>query len=597
VLEVVYKYCIENGYIKNENAVLCADGLMIEKALYKPELLVELEEEVKRQLDYALKFTNKKMELGYNKVLDKHLKFDIDVYSTKEIANIFKVLYMDKFLYINDKLYSYDGVYWKANNDKRFTAVHHQVTGEFLRYMERIAFEAIRKHMEAPKDDKEYEMKMKRLNDFMGAIVTSLRDNKKRKNLVDDIIYAITCDYVEMDANPDLLCFTNGVYDLQTGTWTKPHYKQYVSMTTGWAFNQNKADRTLMNRLLEQIFPKKKVRDMALIILSTALWGKSIEKFVVFTGRGGNGKGLLDELLLHCLGDYGYTMSQRTLLEDIKTGANPEVANLHKKRFGVASEPDAKDEIKCSTMKTLTSNGSINCRGLYSSVTNTIISLLLVMEANDLPKFDEVNDAVKRRLIVVLFESMFVSNDLWNQYTDGMTEAEIKAANIFKADLHYKSDEFKVENRQAFIEILFEYFQKFREAKYQLPNDVEECKQAQSDYLDMSDDFNGWFRNTCEEDKDSYILVKDLYNKFITTEYYLNMTKKEKRTNNQMKFKEKIKTNLFIGKYYRDADKYFNKIQIFQPFVAGFRIKQRQVQRQREESEFDETDNDSMSTN
>jgi phage/plasmid-associated DNA primase len=337
------------------------------------------------------------------------------------------------------------------------------------------------------------------------------------------------------------------------------------------------------------------MRDMALTVFSTALWGKSIEKFVVFTGRGGNGKGLLDELLLHCLGDYGYVMSPRTLLEDIKTGANPEVANLHKKRFGVASEPKATDDINCATMKTLTSNGSINCRGLYSSVTTVVISLLLVMEANDLPKFDEVNDAVMRRLIVVLFESMFVSNDLWNQYTDGMTEEEIKEANIYKADLYYKSDEFKVENRQAFIEILFEYFQKFREAKYQLPNDVEECKQAQSDYLDMSDDFNGWFRDTCEEDKDSYILVKDLYNKFVTTEYYLNMTKKEKRTNNQMKFKEKIKTNLFIGKYYRDADKYFNNNRIFQPFVGGFRIKQRQVQQ--EKSEFDETDNDSMSTN
>lgn len=594
ILETIYNYCVKNEYIKNDNAVLCADGIMIEKSLYKPELLSALEVEVQNKLGFAVKFSNKKMELGYNKVLDKHLKFDIDTYSTSEVANIFKILYMDKFLFNNSNLYAYNGTYWERCNDKRYTAIHDQVLGPFLKYMERIAFDAIKKHMESPTRDDAYSARMEKLNDFLGAIVNNLRDNKKRKFLIDDIIYSITCEYIKMDADPFLIGFKNGVYDLQTGTWTKPHYKQYISMTTGWSFSHAKADRTNINKLLEQIFPNKNVRELALMIFSTALWGKSIERFVVFTGRGGNGKGVLDELMMHCVGDYGYVMSQNALLEEIKSGANPEIANLHKKRFAVSSEPSAKKQIMCSTMKTLTSNGSVNCRGLYSSITETIIACLLVMEANELPKFDEVNDAIMRRLMVIYFESMFVSDDLWSNYTKGMSEEEIKEANIYHANLYYKSDAFKQENRQAFVEILFEYFQKFREAQYKLP-EIAECKQASTDYMAMSDDLSNWFMEECEEDKESYIDVKDLYQKFITTDYYQNMTKQEKRTNNQMKFKDKLKTNLFVGRNYKDADKYFNGKCIRHAFIAGYRIKEKRRERENMFQD-DNTDVESTST-
>jgi hypothetical protein len=38
ILETIYNYCIEKGYIRNNIAVLCADGLMLEKQFYKIEL-------------------------------------------------------------------------------------------------------------------------------------------------------------------------------------------------------------------------------------------------------------------------------------------------------------------------------------------------------------------------------------------------------------------------------------------------------------------------------------------------------------------------------------------------------------------------------
>ena len=50
ILEEVFKYCKENGYINDENnCVLCFDGIMLQKKLYKEELLQELNKLVKQK--------------------------------------------------------------------------------------------------------------------------------------------------------------------------------------------------------------------------------------------------------------------------------------------------------------------------------------------------------------------------------------------------------------------------------------------------------------------------------------------------------------------------------------------------------------------
>ena len=38
ILECIYSFCIENGYIINNNCVSCNDGIMIEKDKYEEEL-------------------------------------------------------------------------------------------------------------------------------------------------------------------------------------------------------------------------------------------------------------------------------------------------------------------------------------------------------------------------------------------------------------------------------------------------------------------------------------------------------------------------------------------------------------------------------
>lgn len=86
ILTTIYKYCIEHNYIQNNVCVLCADGLMLETHLYKPEILNEFKTLIKNTFGFDLTFTTKKMDKNYsidtinnNQIIVK----DIDYYNYK----------------------------------------------------------------------------------------------------------------------------------------------------------------------------------------------------------------------------------------------------------------------------------------------------------------------------------------------------------------------------------------------------------------------------------------------------------------------------------------------------------------------------------
>ena len=70
-----------------------------------------------------------------------------------------------------------------------------------------------------------------------------------------------------------------------------------------------------MNELIESIQPHDDERKLYLEILSTGLQGKCLEKFVILNGDGGNGKGLIDDILLKAYGDYGFVGNNAILFE------------------------------------------------------------------------------------------------------------------------------------------------------------------------------------------------------------------------------------------------------------------------------------------
>jgi len=102
ILETIYKHCVENKYIVNNVAVLCFDGIMIEKKYFKPELLDQLMERIEIETNFKVILKVKSMDEGYMDIVDENIiENDIEnsyekVKSEFELTN-FKIMHPVSF--------------------------------------------------------------------------------------------------------------------------------------------------------------------------------------------------------------------------------------------------------------------------------------------------------------------------------------------------------------------------------------------------------------------------------------------------------------------------------------------------------------------
>ncbi len=162
-------------------------------------------------------------------------------------------------------------------------------------------------------------------------------------SFVMDKMYSEHCDTEDIfDNKPFIFAFKNQAFDLKTGQPYTIKKEDYVTQNTGRDYVEPTAQQlTTVAKVIESIFPDHEVRKCYLSVLRLCLSGEHPEKLFIANGQGRNGKGLINELAFKLLGEYAYKLSIEVLTKEVKkTGANPELANLHKKRMVVSSEPE-----------------------------------------------------------------------------------------------------------------------------------------------------------------------------------------------------------------------------------------------------------------
>jgi phage/plasmid-associated DNA primase len=202
--------------------------------------------------------------------------------------------------------------------------------------------------------------------------------------------------------------------------------------------------------LLKLYSTDKSVRDYLMKAYYSCMTGIQSRNVYIFTGSGGNGKSVLDELLMSMLGGYGYALPKAFLTQPFKDGANPEAIALHNKRCIIVSEPDAKKNICCSSLKALSGDSKISSRKLYGEIESVNIVATSIVECNTPPNLDEMNDAMSDRLGegVIDFNSKFVKQSVY----DAMSEDE--RVGISVGNDYYGEDAFKIESRQSLFNFL-----------------------------------------------------------------------------------------------------------------------------------------------
>lgn len=345
--------------------------------------------------------------------------------------------------------------------------------------------------------------------------LTRILDSNTKLNLIIDFMRSLFNDEnIQFDDKEMLLGFNNGVYDLETGEFREHRYEDYLTMSVGYDFVEDRESLAMqeeeMNMVIGKIMTDPEKRHLLMVVLSTTLCGKNVEKFFILNGNGRNGKGLLDELLMSALGQYGYYAEPVLLTKDMNsTGPNPQLAQVSRKRGVVVKEPEVGAKLT-SMYKSLTGGGQLNARNCFSNDTRVFQNLTLLAECNSRPLLKETPRlADKARIVDIEYESSFTHHE--DDYEEKM----------FVPDPKYKTTEWREEHRMAFMYILMDAFKQFRDSGYKIDPHIPVSVLARSEnYLDQNNPISALMDLVIEPEEGATVQLREVlhYLKFMAKE-------------------------------------------------------------------------------
>jgi P4 family phage/plasmid primase-like protien len=341
-------------------------------------------------------------------------------------------------------------------------------------------------------------------NQFVDGIINKLENVNFKNNIMNQVSYLYkTYDpdfYTNLDSNPHLLGFKNGVYDFKRNAFRTSTQEDYLTFSTGYDFIEYDESLPQVQEIYEflaKIITNKKVREYLLKVLGKTLLGVPDEKFYIWTGlSGANGKSTLVNFLEHTLGDYttSVDVSLLTNKRGNSSNASPDIIRLRGKRLFTFQEPEHDDRLRTGILKQYTGGDTIIARELFKAPVTFKLQGTMIMCCNDLPAVSSIDGGTWRRIRVIEFKSRFCDNPV--------------KENEFRIDpsIKYKIQEW----RPYFMSILIHWYNKYL---YEGLNEPDDVKKATAKYKVDNDKFNEFF-DQCLEESNTFESNKTLFSNF-----------------------------------------------------------------------------------
>lgn len=222
----------------------------------------------------------------------------------------------------------------------------------------------------------------------------------------------------KLDANPYLIAFQNGVYDLKNHQFRDGQPQDYLSAKLPIHFRQeytaDHPDVRIVQDFFMKMFPDTGVRDFFLRMSSEVFVGGNHRKFFqIWTGDGDNGKSIMQGLFEKMLGPYAIKLPT-SLITGKRTQSSqacPELARAgNGARLAMLQEPEQTDIINTGILKELSGNDTMFVRGLYKEGREMTPMFKLVLICNEPPKIPNNDKATWNRVRVIPFESTFTDD-------------------------------------------------------------------------------------------------------------------------------------------------------------------------------------------
>ena len=332
----------------------------------------------------------------------------------------------------------------------------------------------------------------------------------------------------KMNESRHLFAFSDKVVDLRTKEIRPIRPSDYISLHAGYPFPTEspgvKAAREELDALLASLWEVDS-EDLKLYVLRTiaaCLEGnRSYEELYLWTGTGGNGKGLLTHLIKRAFGHYYHPIpiTILTKAQDKKDQPCPQLADARGKRFVQTQEPEADDKLQAGLIKELTGGDEICPRSLYKKPITFKPQFGLFVQMNETPNVTRLDGGVVRRFRVVPFPMQFVDTPKPNS-NERQIDTTLKKR-ICDSD----------EMRDAFILLLIDTF-------WTINGSLKPPRQvllATSDYFDSNNTVKEWLESHYTPAENEVLSSSQLYKTFLTD------TSTQERSITPAKFKSLMK--------------------------------------------------------
>jgi len=247
------------------------------------------------------------------------------------------------------------------------------------------------------------------LNKKGNVVATRMKAAVERLKMVKQIQFE-----GRMNENGAIINMKNGLFNLDSGE-LQPHTPSvFTSIQLDFNYDSN-ANAPRFERFLNEIFDED--QDKIDYILNTMCYllfpDYSYQKVFIFFGSGRNGKSVLTSVISNLVGVENVS---NLSIHDLAQNRFA-LINLKDKLLNISSEIGSRD-LETEMIKKISSGDGITADRKYKNPLSFVNTARLIVNANELPRFSELNNAILERFVLIKFPRTFredVNTNLLNE--------------------------------------------------------------------------------------------------------------------------------------------------------------------------------------
>lgn len=261
----------------------------------------------------------------------------------------------------------------------------------------------------------EEEKKKEELKKSIKKYVLRSESDGKIKAMINQAMTQNSLIITETDKDNFLLNIKNGTLNLKTGLLEKHDRRNFCTKLVNVEYDP-KMKCPNWTEFINKIF----LGDAELINYIQKSIGYSmtgdanLQCFYILHGNGANGKGTFIKTIMKFMGDYADGLDAKSLMEKMgDEGTREEIAGLIGKRFVNVNEMKGSKSFDEGLLKSLTSGAdeTVKVRNLYESSFNLKPTFKLWMSTNHMPKINNDDEGIWRRVRKIPFKYKFTEED------------------------------------------------------------------------------------------------------------------------------------------------------------------------------------------